>query len=85
MIITRAVVAEKLLAYLNGQISLAQLVDWAENTYVDDELQPEADIDRLDEIIGYLAAADTEHFPLTWEKCRTFLEHLGVNVAVNPR
>jgi hypothetical protein len=43
--ITREVVRDKLLAYLNGEMSLAALVDWAENTFVDEELGPEEDVD----------------------------------------
>ena len=39
MTITRQTVRDKLLAYLNRQITLAELVDWAENTFIDDELQ----------------------------------------------
>ncbi len=85
MVITRGVVAEKLLAYLNRQIKLAQLVDWAENTFIDDTLEPESDVDMLNDILGYLAAADTEQFPLTWEKCRAFLDQLGVTVEVSAR
>ncbi|MCC6976210.1 MAG: hypothetical protein IT322_19550 [Anaerolineae bacterium] len=85
MVITRGVVAEKLLAYLNRQIKLAQLVDWAENTFIDDTLEPESDVDMLNDILGYLAAADTEQFPLTWEKCRAFLDQLGIIVEVSAR
>lgn len=85
MVITRGVVAEKLLAYLNREIKLAQLVDWAENTFIDDTLEPESDVDMLNDILGYLAAADTEQFPLTWEKCRAFLDQLGIVVEVSAR
>lgn len=37
MVITKRTVGEKLLAYLNSEIILAQLVDWAENTFIDDD------------------------------------------------
>ncbi len=80
--ITRTVLAKQLLAYLNHQISLAVLVDWAENTFIDDVLEPEVDIDMLNDILSYLAAADTAQFPLTWEVCYEFLERLGVSVKV---
>ena len=39
--ITRQVVGEKLLGYLNKQITLAQLVDWAENCMVSGGFGPE--------------------------------------------
>ena len=84
MVITRREVSQQLLAYLNRELSLAGLVDWAENTFIDDMLEPEQDIDMLNDILSYLAAADTAQFPLTWEICREFLERLGVLVKVIP-
>jgi hypothetical protein len=80
--ITRQVVQDKLLAYLNNGMTLAQLVDWAENTFVDAELSPEEDIDLLHDLLMYLAAADTEYFPLTWAVISDFLEKLGTRVRV---
>jgi hypothetical protein len=82
MVITRQVVSDKLLAYLNHELPLEALVDWAENTFIDDVLEPEDDIDLLNDILMYLAAADTAQFPLTWEICSDFLEKLGVQVRV---
>lgn len=69
MTITRKIISDKLLDYVNHRITLAALVDWAENTFIDD-------------ILAYLAAVDTAQFPLTWEICAAFLEKLGVKVQV---
>ncbi|MEZ4658176.1 MAG: hypothetical protein R2911_11435 [Caldilineaceae bacterium] len=80
--ITRETLRDKLLAYLNGQMPLTTLVDWAENTFVDEELGPEEDVDMLNDILAYLAAADTAQFPLTWEISSQFLNRLGVSVKV---
>ncbi|MEP7291154.1 MAG: hypothetical protein ABI835_05195 [Chloroflexota bacterium] len=82
MVITREVISEKLLAYLNHDLSLEALVNWAENTFIDDVLEPEQDVDLLNDILMVLAAADTAQFPLTWEICSDFLEKLGVHVRV---
>lgn len=82
MTITRQIVRDKLLAYLNAQITLAELVDWAENTFIDGVLEPAEDVDMLNDILGYLAAADTAQFPLTWDICAGFLDNLGVKVQV---
>jgi hypothetical protein len=82
MTITRHTVAERLLSYLNGGINLAELVDWAESTFVDDELAPDEEIAMLNSIISYLAAADTAQFPLTWEQCVQFLRELGYSVKI---
>lgn len=82
MVITRQVVIDQLLAYLNRETTLADLVDWAENTFIDDVLEPESDIDLLNNILAYLAAADTAQFPLIWEICADFMEKLGSPVRV---
>ena len=82
MIITRHTVSEKLLAYLNRTIGVAELVDWAENTFIDGVLEPDADIDLLNDILSYLAGADSRQFPLTWDVCADFMERLGTPVRV---
>ena len=80
--ITKQLVTQKLLDYLNGQISRAQLVDWAEKCMVDGGFYPDEDIEMLVDIVMYLAGADTDYFPLTWEICTEFLKQLGVQVQV---
>lgn len=80
--ITRQHVSEHLLNYLNGQITLAQLVEWAEQCMVDGGFYPDEDIQVLVDIVMYLAGADTDYFPLTWEVCTDFLRQLGVQVQV---
>jgi len=82
MIINRKVIADQIVDYLNGRLSLASLVDWGENTFIDDVLEPEDDIPLLNDILGYLAAADTAQFPLTWAICSDFLHRLGYAVTV---
>ncbi|MCL4253465.1 MAG: hypothetical protein KJ043_06775 [Anaerolineae bacterium] len=82
MNITRQVVSDQLLAYLNQELSLAQLVDWAENTFIDDTLIPDEDIPLLNDILMYLAGADTSQFPLTWDICANFMSRLGTPVKV---
>jgi len=81
-IITRQVVSDKILDFLNHDITLAEIVDWAERTFIDCELLPEDDIDLLHDILMYLAGADTGLFPLTVEVCFQFLERLGVEIAI---
>jgi hypothetical protein len=38
----------------------------------------------LMDIVMYLAAADTEYFPLTWDICADFMKRLGTPVKVVP-
>lgn len=79
MNITRQVVSDQF-AYLNQELTLAQLVDWAENTFIDDSLVPDDDIPLLNDMLMYLAGADTSQFPLTWDICADFMAKLGTLV-----
>ena len=80
--ITRQTISDQLLGYLNHQLTLAQLVDWAEKTLIDTPFESEADIPLLTVVLAYLAAGDTPDFPLTWEVLSGFLDKLGVSVRV---
>ncbi|HVU13222.1 MAG TPA: hypothetical protein VHD90_18215 [Phototrophicaceae bacterium] len=82
--ITRQTVSEKLLAYLNGAITLSELVDWAENCFVTGGFAPEEDIELLTDIVMYIAGADRPYFPLTWETISDFLNRLDSPVKVVP-
>jgi hypothetical protein len=82
MVITRQMVSEQILNYLNRNLTLAELVDWAENSFMDSAIEPEVDTELLNDILGYLAAADTSQFPLTWDTCADFMAHLGTPIRV---
>lgn len=79
---TKSVVSDHLLAYLNGEITLPELVLWAEGSMVEGGFEPDADVDMLIDIVMYLAAADTEYFPLTWEVCSEFMRQLGTPIRM---
>jgi hypothetical protein len=83
-VITRKTVSEKLLAYLNNENTLAELVDWAESCFITGGFGPEEDVRLLRDIVSYLAAADSSAFPLTWEVCSDFMRQLGYPVKVVP-
>ena len=83
--ITKQVVSEKLLAYLNGEITLPELVDWAEKCFVTGGFGPDEDIPLVRDIVMYLAGADTTAFPLTWDVVSDFMQQLGVPVKVVPQ
>lgn len=80
--ITRQMVASKLLDYLNHRITLDALVDWAETALIDARFEPEADIPLLMDVLTYVGASDTPDFPLTWELLSGFLDRLGSPVRV---
>jgi len=79
--ITRQTVRDQILAYLNQRISLAQLVDWAENAMNESALDPK-DGDLLSDTIARIGLADVEDFGLSWDDCYGFLSRLGYKVQV---
>jgi hypothetical protein len=81
MVITRHTVADKIAAYLRHDITLAQLVDWAENTVMDAEFDPQ-DVGVLRTVVARLGVADVRAFGLTWEDCEALLRTLGYDARV---
>jgi hypothetical protein len=82
MTITKKTVAKKLAAYLQHKLSLAQLVDWAENALMEGEF-PTREMSALKTVIARLGMADVRSFGLTWEDCEQFLHKLGYAARVD--
>lgn len=80
--ITRQIILEKMNAYLNHQIELPELVDWAETALIEPRFPDDEDADVLMDVLTYLGATDTRGFPLTWEILSDFMTRLGGNVRV---
>jgi hypothetical protein len=81
MIITKKTVADQIAAYLHHDMTLAQLVDWAENAMLDGEFA-EADAQTLSTVIARLGVSDVRAFGLAWEDCETLLRQLGFATRV---
>jgi hypothetical protein len=84
MSITRETVRDQLLAYLNGTLPLAQLVDWTEEAARQGELDAQ-DADLLRDIIARLSTADVRQAGLRWEDAHELLTRLGYQVQVEVR
>ena len=82
MTITKQSVAEKIAAYLRHEISLAQLVDWAETSMMDGEFE-ERDLTALRNVVARLGVADVRAFGLAWEDCELLLRQLGYAARVD--
>ena len=80
MIVTKEAVAQKLTAYLQQQVSLKDLVDWAERALMDGEFAGE-DVETVSDIVARLGLADVLAFGLTWEDCITYLRRLGYSAT----
>lgn len=81
MQVTKQIAAQKLTAFLHNELSLAQLVDWAEAALLDGEF-PDAEMEALRFVVSRLGVADIRAFGLTWEDCENFLQRLGYHTRV---
>jgi len=77
--ITQELLASKMLDYLNGKVTLVELVHWAEDaiiTFTESDQRP-PNADAIWDILLYLGAGDSADFPLTWEVITDALQRLG--------
>jgi hypothetical protein len=81
MTITKQTVADQIAAYLHHELTLAQLVDWAENALLEGEWAgPDSPV--LRSVISRLGVADVRTFGLSWEDSEQLLRELGFSVRV---
>jgi len=81
MLVTKQTAAQKLAAFLHHEISLAELVEWAETALLDAEFAA-ADAEALRFVVSRIGVADVRAFGLTWEDCENLLERLGYRARV---
>lgn len=79
--ITTASVAQKISAYLHHEITLEDLVDWAETQMAEGDFD-EAAFETIRDAVARLGVADVRAFGLTWEDCETLLRDLGYSVQI---
>ena len=73
--------AEKIGSWLRHEISVADLVDWAEEAIRDGEFAA-TDGGELAPVVGRLGLADVKEFGLSWDDCEAMLQRLGNAVTV---
>ena len=81
MIITKQTVADRIAAYLHHDITLAQLVDWAENALMEGEFDDQ-DAASISAVVSRIGVADVRAFGLTWEDCEDLLGQLGFSARI---
>ena len=79
--ITKKIIADKLLAYLQHRMSLTDLVDWSEQNlmkscYEDDSSH------TIRNTLAHLGVADVKTFGLEWKDCEAIMEKLGFKLEV---
>ncbi len=79
--VTRQVVRDQIVAYLNRKLTLDQLVDWAEEVMNEGVLDPH-DAELVRDIIARLGVADVKAFGLSWDDLYSFLSRMGFKVQV---
>ncbi|MBI3597508.1 MAG: hypothetical protein HY203_10175 [Nitrospirae bacterium] len=82
MVITKKTVADQILKYVNRKISLADLVDWAEDAVQEGDFD-KRDVGLLRQVVGRLGLADVKEFGLTWDDCYEHLHKLGYDISVS--
>jgi hypothetical protein len=82
MPITKQSVADKIGAYLRHNLSLAELVSWAEDAMMEGEFADQ-DSDAVSVVVSRLGVADVRAFGLAWEDCEQLLRQLGYAARVD--
>jgi hypothetical protein len=82
MTITKQVVAGRIAAYLRHDISLAELVSWAEDALMEGDFA-EDDASTIADVVARLGVADVRAFGLAWEECEQLLRQLGYTARVD--
>jgi hypothetical protein len=71
----------QLLAYMKHEISLAQLVDWAEESIMKGGFESGSE-GEIRNVLAKLGLADVNNFGLLWEDCEQLMAQLGYKVKV---
>jgi hypoxanthine phosphoribosyltransferase len=81
-VLIRGAILRQLNTYLNREITLFQLVAWAQDTLCEGDLSPE-DESLLRDLVHRAGDPASESFGLTVEDCREFLNRLGCELQVS--
>jgi len=80
--ITKETVAGKIAAYLRHEISLADLVSWAEESMLDGDFADD-EVSSIADVVARLGVADVRAFGLAWEDCEQLLRQLGYAARID--
>ena len=79
--ITKKIIAGKLLAYLQHRVSLAEVVAQAEQAHLDADYKDDSS-HTIRNILAQLGMADVKAFGLEWKDCESIMERLGFKLEV---
>jgi hypothetical protein len=79
--ITKNIIAEKLLAYLQHRLSKAELVNWAENSLMQNSYEDDHS-HTIRNILAQLGLADVKAFGLEYQDCEAIMQKLGYKLEI---
>ncbi len=79
--ITKKIIADKLLAYLQHSLTLNDLVNWAEDSLISSDYEDD-NVHTIRNTLAYLGLADVKSFGLEWKDCESLMEQLGFKLEV---
>ncbi len=81
MFVTRKILVDKLIEYINRTIDLSNLVGWAEEMIREADFEEES-FELIRYILARIGVADVREFGLTWDDCYDYLHKLGYDIKV---
>jgi len=81
MVLTRKMLADMLIKYINHEIDLSRLIDWAEDTMREADFE-NGSFELIRDILARIGFADVREFGLTWDDCYNYLHKLGYDIKV---
>lgn len=81
MLVTKKILADKLLKYINREIDLQKLINWSEELIRESDFE-EKDFELIRKILARIGLADVREFGLTWDDCYNYLHELGYDVKI---
>lgn len=81
MVLTRKLLAEMLIKYINHEIDLSRLIDWAEDILREADFES-GSFELIRDILARIGLVDVREFGLTWDDCYDYLHKLGYDIKV---
>lgn len=81
MIITTQTTANQIQNYLQHNITLDELVNWAENVIMEGDFE-QNNYQSLRDIVAKIGLGDSQGFGITWEELQSYLDKLGYKTRI---
>jgi len=81
MIVTRKMLANKLIKYINRETDLSSFISWAEEMTKEADFE-DKDFELLRDILVRIGLAEAREFSLSWDDSYDYLHKLGYDVKV---